>query len=136
MPRGHTQWPAGLFWPDCEHRIARPGPCCFTLDRGDGIGGGERACPSPACDQRAKANAQTRGAERNRRQGVGLRDLLSTAVVEGRLVGRHSHGVPISRTQHCACRQDKEFSREGYSEGEHWYKRRQGSTHTEHTILN
>src|ERR1700736_6916926 len=80
MPRGHTQWPAGLFWPDCEHRVARPGPCCLTLDRGDGSGGGERACPGPACDQRAKADAQTRGAERNRGQGVGLRDLVITAV--------------------------------------------------------
>src|SRR5258708_40165274 len=89
MARGHTQWPAGLFWADGEHRLARPGPCCLTLDRGDGIGGGERACPGPACDQRAKANAQTRGGERNRGQGVGLRDLLSTAVVEGRLVWRH-----------------------------------------------
>src|SRR6266404_1416201 len=79
MPRGHTQCPAGLFWPDCEYRLARPGPCCLTLDCGDGIGGGERGCPGPARDQRAKANAQTRGVERHRGQGVGLRDLLSSA---------------------------------------------------------
>src|SRR6202011_4940279 len=94
MPRGHTQWPAGLFWPDCEHRVARPGPCCLTLDRGDGSGGGERACPGPACDQRAKANAQTRGAERHRGQGFRLRDLLIGAVVEDGLSPLRNPSTP------------------------------------------
>src|SRR5262249_50757792 len=76
MPRGHAQWPAGLFWPDRQYRLARPGSCSLTLDRGDGTGGGECACPSAARDQRANAGAETRDAERHRRQGVGLRDFL------------------------------------------------------------
>src|SRR6476659_234554 len=79
MPRGHTQWPTGLFWPDREHRVARSGPCCLTLDRGDRMRGGECACPGTARGQRAEASAQKRGVERHRRQGAGLRDLLSTA---------------------------------------------------------
>src|SRR6266404_314555 len=80
MPRGHPQCPAGLFRPNGEHRLARPGPCRLTLDRGDGAGGGERRCPRPAREQRAKANAQKRGVDRHRGQGVDLRDLLSSAV--------------------------------------------------------
>src|SRR3954471_8112447 len=77
MPCGHAQWPAGLFWPDGQYRLARPGPCGLTLDRGDGTGGGERACPGAARDQRAEASAQTRGVERHRRQVVGVRDFLT-----------------------------------------------------------
>ena len=69
--------PAGLFWPDGEHRLARPGPCGVTLDRGDGIGGGERESPVPARDQGADANTQKRGVERHCGQGVGLRDILT-----------------------------------------------------------
>src|SRR6185295_8944636 len=77
VPRGHAQWPAGLFRPDGQYRLARPGPCGLTLDRGDGAGGGERAGPYPARDQRAEADAATRGADRHRRHGVGVRDFLT-----------------------------------------------------------
>ena len=48
VSRGHSQRPAGLFWPDGQYRLARPGPCRLTFDRGDGIGGGERGCPRAA----------------------------------------------------------------------------------------
>ena len=48
--------PAGLFRPDGEHRLAGPGPCGVTLDRGDGIGGGERESPVVARNQGANAN--------------------------------------------------------------------------------
>src|SRR3954471_5299721 len=88
MPRGHPQWSAGLFWPDGQYRLARPGPCGLALDRGDGIGGRERACPRAARDQRTEADAAAGGADRHRGQGIGLRDFLS--VVEIELVARMS----------------------------------------------
>src|SRR3954452_22463732 len=88
MPRGYPQWPAGLFWPDRQYRLARPGPCGLALDRGDGIGGRERACPHLARGQRAEADAPARGVDRHRGQGIGLRDFLS--VVEIELVARIS----------------------------------------------
>ena len=34
--------PAGLFRPAGERRLAGPGPCGVTLDRGHGVRGGER----------------------------------------------------------------------------------------------
>src|SRR5207237_7702838 len=88
MPRGDAQRPAGLFWPDGQYRLARPGPCGLTLDRGDGAGG--NACAYPARDQRAEANAETRGVERHRRQGVGLRDFLSKSRVGGDAMNKPS----------------------------------------------
>src|SRR5207302_5724864 len=81
MPGGYTQRSAGLFWPDGQYRLARPGSCGLTLDRGDGTGGGECVCPRHARDQRAEARAETRGIERHRGQGVGLRDSLSESGV-------------------------------------------------------
>src|ERR1700722_13631984 len=77
MPRGHAQRPAGLFWPDGEYRLAGTGPWGMALDRGDGIGGGERAHKGAARDQRDDVDAPKRGVERRRRQGVGGRDFLS-----------------------------------------------------------
>src|SRR6476659_6195496 len=77
MPCGHAQRPAGLFWPDGQYCLPRPGPCGLTLDRGDGTGGGERACAGAARDQRVEADAAARGVERRRGQGVSLRDFLT-----------------------------------------------------------